>query len=153
MDNTLSNHAAGFVVRAQGNSADGAMAQFHHSLKLSRLEPSTEDLAQALARAEREYFSGNHRLSICPAQPCNTLDFDVSESKPLRLSGESDAIIVRTGCHGPCKPAPILALRLRDEILKFADVLPGSTSQWNRARKIVAILLYGFKEKLAVDGW
>ena len=98
MDNTLLNHAAGFVVRAQGNSADGAMAQFHHSLKLSRLEPSTEDLAQALARAKRRW-------------------------------------------------------RFRDEILKFADVLPGSTSQWNRARKIVAILLYGFKEKLAVDGW
>ena len=74
------------------------MAQFHHSLKLSRLEPSTEDLAQALARAKRRW-------------------------------------------------------RFRDEILKFADVLPGSTSQWNRARKIVAILLYGFKEKLAVDGW
>ncbi len=98
MDNTLLNHAAGFVVRTQGNSADGAMAQFHHSLKLSRLEPSTEDLAQALARAKRRW-------------------------------------------------------RFGDEILKFADVLPGSTSQWNRARKIVAILLYGFKEKLAVDGW
>ena len=101
MDNTLLNHAAGFVVRAQGNSADGAMAQFHHSLKLSRLEPSTEDLAQALARAKRRW-------------------------------------------------------RFRDEILKFADVLPGSTSQWNRARKIVVILFTVLKKNspsMAGDGF
>jgi hypothetical protein len=123
MDNTLLHHAAGFVVRTQGNWTDGALAQFRHFLKLRRLEPSNEELAQALAQAKQEYFSGNQRLFVCAAQPCcNAVNYDVSESSLSRLGHDIGAIIVKTGCQGPCKQAPVLALRIGDKQQVFAEV-------------------------------
>jgi hypothetical protein len=123
VDNSLSHHAAGFMVRTQGHCTDGAVAQFRHFLKLRRLEPDTEALAHALAQAQQEYFSGKCRLSICAAQPCcNNVGYDVSEQKLSRLSGEIGAAIVKTGCQGPCKQAPVLALRVGDRQEFFIEV-------------------------------
>jgi hypothetical protein len=56
MDNTLLHHAAGFVVRTQGNWTDGALAQFRHFLKLRHLEPDTEELAQAPRASQARIF-------------------------------------------------------------------------------------------------
>jgi len=123
MDNSLSHHVSGFLVRTEGRWTDGALAQFNQFLKLRRLDPSSEELAQALARAKQEYFSGHQRLYVCSAQPCcNKINYEVSEQELLRLTVEIGAPIVKTGCHGPCKQAPVLALRIGDRQEVFAEV-------------------------------
>jgi hypothetical protein len=38
------------------------LAQFRHFLKLRHLDPTAEELAQALEHAKQEYLSGNQRL-------------------------------------------------------------------------------------------
>lgn len=123
MDNSLAFHASGFLVRTEGNWSDGALAQFRHFLKSRRIEPTIAELEQALELAKREYFSGNHRLYACAAQPCCKLTaHDVSERELARLSEEIGAPIVNTGCQGPCKQAPVLALRIGDRQEVFAEV-------------------------------
>ena len=119
----LAVHASGFLVRTQGTWTDGALAQFRHFLKLRRLEPTSEELTRVLARAKQDYFSGNQRLYLCAAQPCcNHTGYDVSDGELSRLSSEIGATIVRTGCQGPCKQAPVLALRIGAKQEVFAEV-------------------------------
>jgi hypothetical protein len=121
--NRLAFHASGFLVRSQGEWSDGALAQFRHFLKLRHLDPTAEELAQALAHAKQEYLSGNQRLYVCAAQPCcKNPNYDVSETEMSRLSEEIGATIVKTGCQGPCKQAPVLALRIGDKQEVFAEV-------------------------------
>lgn len=119
----LAFHASGFLVRTQGNWSEGALAQFRHFLKLRRIEPTDDELAQLLARAKQEYFSGNQRLYICAAQPCcNKIGYEVSKEELSRHGDEIGAPIVKTGCQGPCKQAPVLALRIGDRQEVFAEV-------------------------------
>ncbi len=116
-------HASGFLVRTQGTWTDEALAQFRHFLKLRHLEPTREELGQALERAKQEYESDGQQLYICTAQPCcNNVGYDVSDGELSRLSREIGAPIAKTGCQGPCKQAPVLALRIGDRQEVFAEV-------------------------------
>jgi hypothetical protein len=99
------------------------LAQFRHFLKLRRLTPSDDELLHALNRAKETYTSAPNRLFVCTAQPCcNKINFDVSVSELARLSVEIGAPIAKTGCHGPCKQAPVLTLRVGDKQEMFAEV-------------------------------
>jgi len=130
----LAFHASGFLVRTQGAWTDGALAQFRHFLKLRRLEPTADELAQALASAKREYSFSNHGLYLCAAQPCcNKINYQVSEAELSRLSSEIGAPITKTGCQGPCKLAPVLALRIGDKQEVFAEVT--SDDDWRAVLK------------------
>lgn len=130
----LAFHASGFLVRTQGAWSEGALAQFRHFLKLRRLEPTPDELAQALASAKREYRCGDHGLYICAAQPCcNKVGYNVSDLELSQLSGAIGAAITKTGCQGPCKQAPVLALRIGDKQELFAEVT--SDEDWRAVLK------------------
>lgn len=130
----LAFHASGFLVRTEGNWSEGALAQFRHFLKLRRIEPTSEELAQGLTRAKQEYLSGNHGLYLCAAQPCcNKVGYNVSDVELSRFSREIGAPITQTGCQGPCKQAPVLALRIGDKQELFAEVI--SDDDWRAVLK------------------
>ena len=144
----LDFHASGFLVRTQGNWTEGALAQFRHFLKLRHLEPTTDELSQALERAKHEYTLGNQRLYVCAAQPCcNNTGYDVSEPELSRLSNQIGATIVKTGCQGPCKQAPVLALRIGDKQEVFAEV--ASDEDWRAVLKFAKAAVHA--NSLLVD--
>ena len=144
----LDLHASGFLVRTQGNWTDGALAQFRHFLKLRHLEPTTDELGQALERAKHEYTLGNQRLYVCAAQPCcNNTGYDVSEPELSRLSNQIGATIVKTGCQGPCKQAPVLALRIGDKQEVFAEV--AGDEDWRAVLKFAKAAVHA--KSLLVD--
>ena len=130
----LEFHASGFLVRTQGNWTDGALAQFRHFLKLRHLESTTDELAQVLELAKQKYTLGNQSLYVCAAQPCcKQAGYDVSEAELSRRSNQIGAAIVKTGCQGPCKQAPVLALRIGDKQEVFAEV--ASEEDWRAVLK------------------
>lgn len=130
----LAFHVSGFLVRTEGNWSEGALAQFRHFLKLRHIEPAAEELAQVLARARQDYAADRQRLSICTAQPCGkNIHYDNSEPALARLSDEIGAPIVKTDCQGPCKQAPVLALRIAGKQENFAEV--ASAEDWRAILK------------------
>ena len=123
LSNGLDFHASGFLVKTEGVWTDVALAQFRHFLKLRRVAPTDDELLTALQRAKENYFSGNHRLYLCAAQPCcDKTGFDAAAGTLDLLGEELGATIVKTGCQGPCKQAPVIALRIGDRQEMFAEV-------------------------------
>ena len=144
----LNFHASGFLVRTQGTWTEGALAQFRHFLKLRHLEPTTDELGQVLERAKQEYTLGNQRLYACAAQPCcNSAGYDVSDRELSRLSQQTGVTIVKTGCQGPCKQAPVLALRIGDKQEVFAQV--ASDEDWRALLKFAKAAVHA--NSLLVD--
>ncbi len=144
----LDFHASGFLVRTQGNWTGGALAQFRHFLKLRHLDPTTDELSEVLERAKQDYTLGNHRLYACAAQPCCKLaTYDVSARELARLSNQIGAAIVKTGCQGPCKQAPVLALRIGDKQEVFAEV--ASEENWRAVLKFAKAAVHA--NSLLVD--
>ena len=119
----LDCHAAGLLVRGQGSWTDSALRQFRHFLKLRRLSPSEDELQSTLRRARDRYAAGDKCLYVCAAQPCGTkIEFDISADALAALSQEIDLPITMTGCQGPCKQAPVIALRVGAKHETFAEV-------------------------------
>ena len=144
----LDFHASGILVRTQGNSTDGALAQFRHFLKLRHLESTTDELVRVLELAKQKYRLGNQRLYVCAAQPCcKQAGYDVSDRELSRLSNQIGAAIVKTGCQGPCKQAPVLALRIGDKQELFAEV--ASEEDWRAVLKFAKAAVHA--KSLLVD--
>jgi hypothetical protein len=119
----LEFHASGFLVQVKGTWTDAGLAQFRHFLNLRRLWPTTVELADALTLAQEKYFEGKNRLYLCVAQPCcNNISVDISDAALDRLSREVGLPILKTGCQGPCKRAPIVSLRIGERSEMFAQV-------------------------------
>jgi hypothetical protein len=119
----LAFHAFGFLVKVEGAWTDAAFAQFRHFLSLRSLSPSANELTAALERAKDKYFDSKNRLYICDAQPCcNKIGFDGSDAALDRLAGELGVPISKTGCQGPCKQAPVIALRIGTRSETFAQM-------------------------------
>jgi len=134
LETELDFHASGLVVKTEGKWTEAALAQFRHFLKLRRLTPSDDELLHALNRAREAYASGANRLFVCTAQPCcDKTNFDVSDSELARLSAEIGAPISKTGCHGPCKQALLVTLRVGDKQEMFAEV--ASDADWHAVLK------------------
>ena len=158
IDDRLAFHVSGFLARTQGAWTAGAVAQFRHFLKLRHFEPSDAELEQVLELGKQEYFSRSQCLYVCAAQPCSNLaNYDLSEQELSRLSSAIGAPIVKTGCQGPCKQAPVLALRVgaRQEI--FGEV--GREEDWRAVLKFTKAAVHadslladaGAAEKLRFD--
>jgi hypothetical protein len=116
-------HATGFLVRVEGAWTDGALAQFRHFLDLRGLAISAEQLHDVLQRAKEQYFTGEHHLYLCAAQPCcSKVTFDISDDELTAVSRDAGLPISKTGCQGPCKQAPVLSLRIGAHNQIFAQV-------------------------------
>ena len=132
----LGFHASGFAVKTEGAWTEAALAQFRHFLKLRHLTPSDSELLGVLQRAKEAYTSCANRLFVCTAQPCcDRAKFDVSDNELTRLSAEIGAPISKTGCHGPCKQAPLLTLRVGNKQEMFAEVV--TDKNWRAVLKYV----------------
>ena len=134
-------HAAGLLVKGQGSWTDSTLAQFRHFLKLRCLSPTEDGLLCALQRAKETYSSGAYRLYLCTAQPCcDKINFDVSDAELTRVSRSIGAPIAKTGCQGPCKQAPVMALRIGNKQEMFAEV--ANDEDWRAVLKFVTAVVH-----------
>jgi hypothetical protein len=125
----LQFHASGFIVKMHGVWGEKTLNQFRHFLKLRRLDPSEDELMAILRQAQESYLDGPGRLSVCAAEPCRAkISFDLSEGALKSAASEAGMPISLTGCQGPCKQAPVLALRIADRSEFFAQV--ASAPDW-----------------------
>ncbi|HMM74284.1 MAG TPA: (2Fe-2S) ferredoxin domain-containing protein [Gammaproteobacteria bacterium] len=131
VDATLAFHVAGFVVRGQGYWTEESLRQFRHFLAQRRIEPADATLAAALAQAQAEYHAASKQLYLCAGLPCRrrTL-FDTDAARLAELSRRSGVTIVKTGCQGPCKRAPVMSFKLDDRSDAYAEV--ASEQDWQR---------------------
>ena len=119
----LQFHASGFIVKVNGSWTDQALAQFRHFLKLRKLAVTEDELLATLRQVKEKYLDEECRLSVCVADPCRAkIGFDLSEAALESASREAGMPISLTGCQGPCKQAPVLALRIGDRNMLFAEV-------------------------------
>ena len=72
---------------------------------------------------------------------------DVSARELSRLGNQIGATIVKTGCQGPCKQAPVLALRIGDKQEVFAEV--ASDEDWRAVLKFAKAAVHA--NSLLVD--
>jgi hypothetical protein len=135
-ESEIAFHASGFLVKGEGSWSPAGLAQFRHFLKLRGLAPSEAELEDTLRRAQKDYFDGNDRLYLCTAEPCcRRIRFDKSDSALERLGRELGVGISRTGCQGPCKQAPVIALRIGGRSEMFAQVT--TEDQWGTVLEFV----------------
>ena len=119
----LQFHASGFIVRVHGVWTEKALNQFREFLKLRGIEPTDDELIRILRAAKEDYLAGASRLSICAAKPCREkIEFDLSAAALESAAAEVGMPISLTGCHGPCKQAPVMSLRIADRSEFFAQV-------------------------------
>lgn len=117
-------HASGLLVKVEGSWTEAALNQFRHFLRLRGLVPSATELEDALERSRKNYFAGSNRLYLCAAQPCRgRIRFDDSDTVLAALSQKTGVPICKTGCQGPCKLAPVVALRIGARSEMFAEVI------------------------------
>ncbi|MGE3772267.1 MAG: (2Fe-2S) ferredoxin domain-containing protein [Gammaproteobacteria bacterium] len=130
-DATLAFHVAGFVVKGQGHWSEESLRQFRHFLAQQRLRPADTALAAALAQAQAEYRAASKQLYLCAGLPCRrrTL-FDAGDARLVELSRDCGVTLVKTGCQGPCKHAPLMTLKLDDRTDTFAEV--ATERDWQR---------------------
>ena len=125
----LQFHASGFIVKVHGVWTEQALQQFRHFLKLRELDPSDDDLTAILRQAKESYLDGPGLLSVCTAEPCRAkIAFDLSDAALKSAAGQAGMPISLTGCQGPCKQAPVLALRIADRSEFFTQI--ASARDW-----------------------
>lgn len=116
-------HASGFLVKVEGSWTEPALAQFRHFLQLRRLSPSDDELNPILDQAREAYRAGDNHLYVCAAQPCcSQSDLGSSPADLEGLNRELGLPVSATGCQGPCKQAPVWALRIGERQQVFAQV-------------------------------
>lgn len=129
-------YAAGFAVKSQGQWTAAGLKQFRRLLSLHGLAPSEEELQNALEQAKSFYLEGSARLFLCSAQPCCAkAQTDISDAALARLAQEAGVSVVKTGCQGPCKQAPVLALRVGGRLEMFGEV--ATAGDWRAVLKYV----------------
>ena len=125
----LQFHASGFIVKVHGTWTNDALHQFRDFLKRRGLDPSDDELMAILRHGKEKYLNGPGRLSVCAANPCrDKIGFDLSDDELESSATEAGMPISLTGCHGPCKQAPVLSLRIADRSEFFAQV--ASARDW-----------------------
>jgi hypothetical protein len=132
--NELQFHASGFIVKVHGMWTDEALHQFCGFLKRRGLDPSDEALMTSLRQARDKYFDGPGCLSVCAARPCrDKIGFDLSDDALRSAAAAAGMPISLTGCQGPCKQAPVLALRIAVYSEFFAQI--ASARDWQAILK------------------
>jgi hypothetical protein len=125
----LQIHALGFIVKVHGTWTEAALNQFRDFLKRRGLDPSDEALMATLRQAREKYLDGPGCLSVCAARPCrDKIGFDLSDGALQSAAAAAGMPISLTGCQGPCKQAPVLALRIADRSEFFAQI--ASARDW-----------------------
>jgi hypothetical protein len=123
-DSELEFHASGFLAHVGGSWTAESRARFLQFLKLRRLTPSHDELAAAVERVRQSYFEHDQQLYVCSERPCQTrCNFDPLESALDTLSRETGVPISKTGCHGICKQAPVVSLRIGTRARAFTQVI------------------------------
>ncbi len=154
----LAFHALGFVVKCQAQWTASSLKQFRHFLSLRHFSPSEDELQTTLQQAKNNYLEGTNRLYLCSAQPCCTrIYIDLSEASLARLQEETLLTIVKTGCQGPCKQAPVMTLRVGGKQEMFGEV--ASEKDWRAVLKFATAAIQsgtllvdtGDAEKLRFD--
>jgi hypothetical protein len=123
-ESELEFHASGFMVRVQGSCTKESLARFRHFLKLRRLSPSHAELTDAVERARQKYFEELETLYVCDERPCRgRFGFDTSDAALVAISRQRGLPVVRTGCQGICKQAPVASLRVGERAQAFAQIV------------------------------
>jgi len=127
----LAFHVAGFIVKGQGSWTDESLEQFRRFLGQRRLTPSEAQLAAALAQARTAYLSSSRQLYLCDGLPCRRrTHFEASDATLAELSRETGVAVVKTGCQGPCKHAPLMTLKIGERSETFAEI--ANEGDWRR---------------------
>jgi hypothetical protein len=123
-ESELDFHASGFMVRLQGSCTKEGVARFRNFLKLRRLSPSDAELTDSFERARQKYFEQHAKLYVCDERPCRGLfGFDSTDDALATIRRQRGLPVIKTGCQGICKQAPVVSLRVGERVQSFAQVV------------------------------